>query len=92
MTRLDRRRFLEAVAAAGVGPAKIVVCAGTYNETFSISGADKITLMGKKGAILVPPSASYNGALITVSFSTNITIQGLVDMRIHEKRASRGIQ
>jgi len=64
------------VAAAGVGPAKIVVCPGTYAESISIVNAHDIQLIAKKNVQVVPPGPAYTGALMGIVSSTNITLRG----------------
>lgn len=67
----------QAVTLLAGGPGRIIVCAGTYPEAVLITAAHDITLVGRPGATLVPPSAGYAGALVSIGDSTNITVQSL---------------
>lgn len=62
-----------AVDAAQPGDA-VVVSKGTYRESVSISGRTNLTVRGKKGAKLLPPS----GAGFDVTSSDHIAIAGFV--------------
>lgn len=68
--------LMAGVMAAGVGPAKIVVCPGTYAEAVNLSGAHDVQFIAKKGVTLVPPGPAFAGAIIAVDGSTNISIRG----------------
>lgn len=54
----------------------IQVCAGTYPNTLNISGKTNLKLIGKKGAVITIPGAGFDGVLVDVYNSTNVTIQG----------------
>ena len=65
-----------AVAAAGAGNTKIVVCAGLYLGQVQVSSVANLKLVAKPGAVLQPNFGPFNRPLMLVSNSTNVTVKG----------------
>lgn len=70
------RTIQAAITAAPTVGGRITVCAGTYPERLLVTGKTNLTIIGKKGAKLVPEFTPFNGDLVLVDHSTNVTFQG----------------
>lgn len=66
-----------AVAAVGLGPGTITICAGDYPERFELNGVRNVKVISTQGARLTTGFGLFNTSLISISNSTNVTIQGL---------------
>lgn len=67
-----------AIDAAPAANGTVTVCAGSYPEAVSINGRHNFKLIGKKGAVITVPNPAFDGTLVGVSSSTNVTIQGFI--------------
>ena len=54
----------------------ITVCAGTYTESITVAVAHELKLVGKRGAVIIPEFTPNHSTLISVQFSTDVTIKG----------------
>jgi len=54
----------------------ITVCAGTYTESITVAVAHELKLVGKRGAVIIPEFIPNHSTLISVQFSTDVTIKG----------------
>ena len=69
----------DAIDFVGRSPGTITVCPGRYPGQFHVLDANDLTLVGAKGALIVPSFATaplFTGVLLEVERSTNVTVQG----------------
>lgn len=56
----------------------ITICAGTYGtDGLNVRYAHNLKLIGKPGAVITQITVPYNGVMLNVFNSTNVTVQGL---------------
>src|SRR5262249_57279458 len=49
---------------------------GSYKESITVALANKLKLIGKKGAVIIPEFIPNDSTVVSIQFSTDVTMRG----------------